>query len=887
MTKFVYLFEEGNANMRDLLGGKGAGLAEMTNLGMPVPRGFTITSEACNDYYAKNKSIADNIREEISKSLDTLQEETGKELGNPEKPLLVSVRSGARASMPGMMDTVLNLGLNDQVVEGLASLTDNRRFAYDSYRRFIMMFADVVMEIDKQEFESILDAAKAARGVEADIDLTAEDLEDVTHKSLARYEEIKGEPFPQDPIVQLYEAVEAVFRSWDNPRAQYYRRMNNIPHSWGTAVNVQEMVYGNMGNDSGSGVAFSRSPSIGDNHIYGEFLPNAQGEDVVAGVRTPVDLEKMKEWLPEVYDQFTDLAKRLESHYGDMQDIEFTIEKGKLFLLQTRNGKRTAQAAMKIAVDMYEEGLVSKERALMQINPVSLDTLLHPRFSEEELKKVKPICSGLPASPGAASGSIVFDANEARKQALKGRKVILIRQETSPEDIEGMNLAQGILTARGGMTSHAAVVARGMGKPCITGCSSLLIDEKNKTVTIDGVDYKKGDILSLDGSTGQVYADEIPTVDAEIAGNFETIMEWAKEISKMNVRANADKAEDVAKAIELGAGGVGLTRTEHMFFEKDRIFDFRKMILSKTKEEREEALKVIQPIQESDFEGIFRALNGLPATIRLLDPPLHEFLPKKGAEINELAESMGMKPKDVKKVIKSLQELNPMLGMRGCRLAIIFPEIPRMQTAAIIQAAINVYKEGIPVHPEIMVPLISTVKELHFLRQLISEEADRLIAEAGVDIHYTIGTMIEIPRAALTADEIGKEADFFSFGTNDLTQMGFGLSRDDAGRVLDAYYKQGIFENDPTAVLDQKGVGRMMDIAAREGRAANPNIHLGVCGEHGGEPSSVKFCQKLDFDYVSCSPFRVPIAILSAAQAEIESPREYLSSDLKKYFGRK
>lgn len=886
MTKFVYLFKEGNASMRELLGGKGANLAEMTNLDLPVPPGFTITAEACNAYYDQGEQIFEAIAEEIRQSLKTLQDETGKELGNPERPLVVSVRSGARASMPGMMDTVLNLGFNDQVAEGMAQLTHNRRFAYDAYRRFIMMFADVVMGIDKNEFEAIMDEVKKARGVTEDTELNAEDLEEVTRKSLARYEEIKGEPFPQDPTLQLMDAIEAVFRSWNNPRAQYYRRMNNIPHSWGTAVNVQEMVYGNMGENSASGVAFSRNPAVGDNHIYGEYLQNAQGEDVVAGVRTPVDLNNMKNWLPEVYDQFCDVAKRLEKHYGDMQDLEFTIEEGHLFLLQTRNGKRTAQAAIKIAVEMVEEGLVTKERALMQIDPASLDTLLHPRFDRDELAKAKAICKGLPASPGAASGQIVFSAQEANRQVLDGKKVILVRQETSPEDIEGMHIAEGILTARGGMTSHAAVVARGMGKCCITGCSELVIDEKAKTMTVKGVDYKEGEILSLDSSTGEVYAEEIHTVPAEIAGDFETVMTWAKETSKMNVRANADNPADVQKSLDLGAGGVGLTRTEHMFFEKDRIFQFRKMILAKSKEERLLALEKIRPIQQGDFEGIFRALKGLPATIRLLDPPLHEFLPKKEDEIKDLAESMDMEIEDVNKVIHSLQESNPMLGMRGCRLAVVFPEIAEMQTAAIIQAAINVKKEGIDVYPEIMVPLICTVKELSFLRKVISNVADKLIEESGIDIHYNVGTMIEIPRAALTADEIAPVADFFSYGTNDLTQMGFGLSRDDAGPVLDAYYQKGIFENDPTAILDQKGIGRLVKISSKEAREVKPEIHLGICGEHGGEPSSVKFLHGLNFDYVSCSPFRVPIAILSAAQAQIENPRDYLSTDLEHFFGR-
>lgn len=883
MKKFVYMFAEGNASMRELLGGKGANLAEMTGLGLPVPNGFTVSTEACIAYYDHGRKISEGIQEEIFEYLHKLEAATGKTLGDKNNPLLVSVRSGARASMPGMMDTVLNLGLNDEVVEGLAKLTNNRRFAFDAYRRFIMMFSDVVMEVHKDEFEALMDEAKKAKGVTEDTELDAEDLEKVAQASLARYKEIKGEDFPQDPKMQLIEAVEAVFRSWNNPRAIYYRQMHNIPASWGTAVNVQEMVFGNMGDDSGSGVAFSRNPATGENKVYGEFLINAQGEDVVAGVRTPINLEEMKTWNVDIYNQFSDIAKRLEKHYGDMQDLEFTIERSKLFILQTRNGKRTAQAAMRVAVEMVEEGMVSKERALQQIDPRSLDALLHPMFDEAALKKAQPVAKGLPASPGAASGEIVFSAEEARLAKEAGKKVILVRLETSAEDIEGMNLSEGILTARGGMTSHAAVVARGMGKCCVSGCADLTIDEAACKAYLKDLALNKGDVISIDGTTGQVYAGAIPSVEAHITGYFSTVLNWANETRQMNVRANADTPKDAAKALELGAGGIGLVRTEHMFFEKDRIFEFRQMILAKNEEERRAALAKILPIQRGDFEGIFRAMQGLPVTIRLLDPPLHEFLPHEENEMKELADAMGISLDEIKRVVHGLAEANPMLGMRGCRLAVVFPEIAEMQVEAIISAALNVQKEGIKVYPEIMVPLISVDKELEYLRKIITDKADQLIKEAGQDLHYLVGTMIEIPRAALTSDEIAQHADFFSYGTNDLTQMGYGLSRDDAGRVLDTYYQKGIFESDPTAILDQKGVGRLVKISSQEAREVKPEIHLGICGEHGGEPSSIHLCHDLNFDYVSCSPYRVPIAILAAAQAQIEKPRDYVSVDFREH----
>lgn len=887
MTKFVYMFKEGNATMRNLLGGKGANLCEMMNIGLPVPHGFTISTEACTAYYKDGREISPEINDQIFAALKKMEQETGKVFGDKHNPLLVSVRSGARASMPGMMDTILNLGLNDEVVEGLIELSGNPRFAYDSYRRFITMFADVVMGIDKNNFEAILDDLKKQKGVELDTDLDADDMKEMAKRSLARYAELKGEAFPQEPREQLIEAVKAVFRSWMNDRAIYYRHMNNIPSDWGTAVNVQEMVYGNMGEDSGTGVAFSRNPATGEPGIYGEYLMNAQGEDVVAGIRTPFHIDHMKEQLPEVYKQFVDVINTLEKHYGDMQDIEFTIEKGKLFMLQCRNGKRTAQAALRVAVDMVNEGLVDKKKALLQIDPNTLDALLHPMFDQKALKAAKKIAKGLPASPGAAAGQIVFTAEDAKAAKEAGKKVILVRLETSPEDIVGMNVSEGILTVRGGMTSHAAVVARGMGKCCVSGCAEASVNEKAKTCTIGGKVYHEFDEMSLDGSTGQVYEGLVPTVPAEISGNFETIMNWSDEIRQMSVRTNADTPKDAKKARELGAGGIGLTRTEHMFFEQDRIFQFRRMILAKTEEERRAALAKIEPIQQGDFEGIFQAMDGFPVTIRLLDPPLHEFLPHTEPEMKELADSMGIKLADVQQVVKDLHELNPMLGLRGCRLSIVYPEIAEMQTAAIIKAALKVQKDGVKVFPEIMVPLISCAKELAFVRNVICKVADELIAKSGQSLKYHVGTMIEIPRAALTAKEVVQQADFFSFGTNDLTQMGYGLSRDDAGKILETYYEKGIFENDPTAILDQVGIGRLMEICAKESREVKPEVHLGICGEHGGQPDSIAFCHSLNFDYVSCSPFRVPIARLAAAQSEIRNPREYRSTDLKQYFDKK
>lgn len=880
MTKYVYNFNEGKSDMRNLLGGKGANLCEMTNLGMPVPRGFVITTEACTRYYDDEKQIAAEIKKEIEDHIATLEKQTGKQLGSVENPLLVSVRSGARTSMPGMMDTILNLGLNDEVVEGLAKLTDNPRFAYDSYRRFITMFSDVAIGIDRQLFEAEIDKIKEKKNIETDHEMDTEDMKFLVKTYKEIYERERKEPFPQDPQVQLFHAIEAVFGSWNNERAIYYRRMNNIPGSWGTAVNVQEMVYGNMGESSGTGVAFSRNPATGEDKVYGEYLMNAQGEDVVAGIRTPFPMDHMAEQFPDLYKQFVDAAKNLEKHYGDMQDMEFTIENGKLFFLQTRNGKRTATAAVKVAVDMVESGLVSKEKALMQIDPNSLNALLHPSFDTKALAAETPITKGLPASPGAASGQVVFTAADARAWHEAGKEVILVRLETSPEDIEGMNLAQGILTVRGGMTSHAAVVARGMGKCCICGCSEVSIDAKAKTFTVNGHTVKEGDEISLDGTTGTVYLGKVKMAPAEMSENFKKIMAYADEVRVMNVRANADTPQDATNARNLGAGGIGLVRTEHMFFSKDRIFAFRKMILAKTAEEREKALATILPIQQNDFEGIFEAMADLPVTIRLLDPPLHEFLPKQETEIKELADAAGLPVSAIHQVIEELAELNPMLGMRGCRLAIYHPEIPRMQTAAIIRAALAVQKKGIKVYPEIMVPLVATYKELDYLRKIITEEADRIIAEEKGDLKYLVGTMIEIPRAALTADEVARYADFFSFGTNDLTQMGYGLSRDDAGAILDTYYKEGIFETDPTAHLDIAGVGQLVQMGAEKGRKTNPEVHLGICGEHGGDPSSIEFCHQQNFDYVSCSPFRVPIAKLAAAQAQIKNARPEQSHDL-------
>ncbi|MDI9490376.1 MAG: pyruvate, phosphate dikinase [Bacillota bacterium] len=873
MQKFVYMFEEGNATMRELLGGKGANLAEMTNLGLPVPGGFTVTTDACTRYYQDGEQIADEIQQEIKDSMAKLEKNSGKTFGDPKNPLLVSVRSGARASMPGMMDTVLNLGLNDEVVEGLADLFDNRRFALDSYRRFIMMFSDVVMEIDKVNFERIFDTVKEEKGIELDTDLTADDLDNIVADYKAMYKELTGNDFPADPFEQLLLSITAVFRSWNNDRAIYYRRMNNIPSEWGTAVNVQEMVYGNMDDTCGTGVAFTRDPATGANELYGEYLMNAQGEDVVAGVRTPEPISHLKDQSAELYQEFKDYGEVLEKHYGDMQDLEFTIERGKLFVLQTRSGKRTAQAALRIAVEMVEEGLVTKEKALMTIDPNQLNSLLHPQFDEEKLAAAEPIAKGLPASPGAATGSIVFTAEHASAEAEKGNSVILVRDETSAEDIEGMHAAEGILTVRGGMTSHAAVVARGMGTCCVAGCAAVNISEDEDYMVIEGVTYHEGDKISLDGSTGFVYAGEIETVKATISDHMQTIMDWVDEIRVLKVRTNADSPEDSQVAIELGAEGIGLTRTEHMFFAADRILPFRRMIVADTEEERRSALDKILPVQQADFEGIFEVMAGRPVTIRLLDPPLHEFLPTEEEEIEQLAKDLNLDLDDLKSKIRSLEEVNPMLGHRGCRLAISYPEVAEMQTAAIIGAALAQTTEEQPIIPEIMVPLIGDVKEFEFLRDVIVATADKLIADSGKELEYHVGTMIEIPRAALTSEKIAKEADFFSYGTNDLTQMSYGLSRDDAGKILDTYIQRGIYDADPTAHLDLEGVGRLMKISAEEGRKGKADIKLGICGEHGGDPGAVEYCHSLNFDYVSCSPYRVPIAKLAAAQAQIKNPR--------------
>ena len=871
MTKYVYLFKEGNASMKNLLGGKGANLAEMTGLGLPVPRGFTISTEACNRYYDDNEMIASEVEKEIFDTLEKTETIVGKKLGDAQNPFLVSVRSGARASMPGMMDTILNLGLNDEVVIGLARLTDNDRFAYDSYRRFITMFADVVMEIDKNKFEKEFEAVKESRGVTLDTQLDAEAMKEVVSRYLRVYQENKGEPFPQDPKVQLMESIKAVFRSWNNDRAVYYRRMNDIPGSWGTAVSVQEMVYGNMGDTSGTGVAFTRNPATGEKKLYGEFLMNAQGEDVVAGIRTPQTIDKLKDSMPDMYNQFADIANTLENHYKDMQDMEFTIERGKLFMLQTRNGKRTAAAAMRVAVEMVAEGLNTKEEAIMKIDPKQLDALLHPTFEPKALKAAVPIAHGLPASPGAATARVYFTADDAKTASDLGESVMLVRLETSPEDLAGMDVSKGILTGRGGMTSHAAVVARGMGKCCVSGCSELTIKEEEKYFqTKDGKKYFEGDWISLDGSTGNVYAGKIQTEEATLSGDFRTIMQWSDEFRTMKVRANADTIRDAKVAFDLGAQGIGLCRTEHMFFETERIFAFRQMIVAKDESQRRTALAKILPYQQADFEGLFHAMKGFPVTIRLLDPPLHEFLPQSAADIADLAEALEMDKEELKDFIDSLHELNPMLGHRGCRLAVTYPEIAEMQTQAIIAAAITVNREGGPqVVPEIMVPLVCEVKELKFVKNIIVRTADQMIKESGVPLVYKVGTMIEIPRAALTADAIAVEAEFFSFGTNDLTQMTYGLSRDDAGKILDAYYQKKIFENDPTARLDTVGVGKLMQIATEGGRATRPDIKLGICGEHGGDPSSIEFCNTLGFSYVSCSPFRVPIARLAAAQAAV------------------
>ncbi len=868
--KWVYGFNEGNAQMRELLGGKGANLAEMTNLGLPIPMGFTITTEACTDYYKSGRKVSNEIQRQIFQALRWLEKENGKLFGDNSDPLLVSVRSGARVSMPGMMDTILNLGLNDISVEGFARKTNNPRFAYDSYRRFIQMFSDVVMEIPKSKFEKIIDEIKEKKGVKFDIDLDVDDMKELINRFKALYKETIGKEFPQEPAVQLLEAVKAVFRSWDNPRANVYRRMNDIPGDWGTAVNIQTMVFGNMGNTSGTGVAFTRNPATGARGIYGEYLIDAQGEDVVAGVRTPQPISKLEEDMPNCYAEFIRLAQKLESHYRDMQDMEFTIQEGKLYFLQTRNGKRTAEAAINIACDLVEEGMITPEEALMRIEAKSLDQLLHPTFDAEALKKGKVIGHALPASPGSAAGKVYFTAEDAKNAAAAGERVILVRLETSPEDIEGMHAAEGILTARGGMTSHAAVVARGMGTCCVSGCNDLKVYEEEKKFELNGTTYLEGDYISLDGSTGTIYEGDIPTVEAEISGNFGCIMRWADQYRKMQVRTNADTPADTENAVRLGAEGIGLCRTEHMFFEAERIPKFRRMILSETVEQREAALAELLPYQRQDFIGMYKALRGRPMTVRFLDPPLHEFLPKTEAEMRELADSMGMTYEQVKANCDAMHEFNPMMGLRGCRLSVIYPEISRMQTRAVIEAAIAVKKEtSYDIVPEIMVPLIGERKELLFVKNIIVETAEAVMKEQGYFLNYKVGTMIEIPRAALTADEVAKEADFFSFGTNDLTQMTFGFSRDDAGKFLEAYYDQKIYEFDPFSKLDQEGVGQLMRMAVEKGRRENPMLHCGICGEHGGDPSSVAFCQELGLNYVSCSPFRVPIARLAAAQATI------------------
>lgn len=872
MTKYVYAFKEGNKDMRNLLGGKGANLAEMTGIGLPVPRGFTVTTEACIKYYDDGEDISNEIKDEISEHLSSLEKETGKTFGDKENPLLVSVRSGARASMPGMMDTVLNLGLNDEVASGFAKVTNNPRFVYDSYRRFIQMFADVVMGFPKSSFERKFDVIKEEKGVKYDTELTAEDLMEVVEIYKEEYKKHAGSDFPQDPKVQLMEAVKAVFRSWNNDRAITYRRLNDIPSSWGTAVNVQEMVYGNRGDDSGTGVAFTRNPATGEKKLFGEYLMNAQGEDVVAGIRTPKTIDTLKETMPDCYNEFVRICNTLENHYKDMQDMEFTIENGKLFMLQTRNGKRTAQAALKIAVDLVNEGMITKEEALLKVEPKQLDQLLHPNFDAVALKNGKVVAKGLAASPGAATGKIYFTAEDVMEANKKGEKdILLVRLETSPEDIEGMNIAHGILTIRGGMTSHAAVVARGMGTCCVSGCGELVIDEEAKTVkTQDGKIYHEGDWMSLDGSTGNVYGEQIKTVEPEISGDFETFMGWADSVRRLKVRTNADTPRDAIQARKFGAEGIGLCRTEHMFFEEERIFNFRRMIAADTVEMREEALEKILPYQRKDFEGLFEAMEGDPVVIRYLDPPLHEFLPHTDDEIRPLAESLGMSFESLKERVESLKEFNPMMGHRGCRLAITYPEIAKMQTRAVIEAAINVNKKGMNITPEIMIPLVGDINELKYVKKVVTDTADKVIADAGVNLSYKVGTMIEIPRAAVTADEIAKEAEFFSFGTNDLTQMTFGFSRDDAAKFLNEYYTKGIFENDPFAKLDQNGVGKLVEMAAKLGRETRPNIHMGICGEHGGEPSSVEFCHRVGLDYVSCSPFRVPLARLAAAQAVVK-----------------
>ena len=874
--KYCYLFSEGNATMRELLGGKGANLAEMTNIGLPVPQGFTISTEACTKYYDDGRKINDEIMAEINEYIVKMEGITGKKFGDKENPLLVSVRSGARASMPGMMDTILNLGLNEDVVAVMAEKSNNERWAWDCYRRFIQMYSDVVMEVGKKYFEELIDKMKAEKGVTQDVELDANDLKELAGQFKAEYKAKIGEDFPSDPKEQLMGAIKAVFRSWDNPRANVYRRDNDIPYSWGTAVNVQSMAFGNMGDDCGTGVAFTRDPATGAKGLFGEFLTNAQGEDVVAGVRTPMHIQEMEQKFPEAFKEFTEVCKTLEDHYRDMQDMEFTVEHGKLYMLQTRNGKRTAQAALKIACDLVDEGMRTEEEAVAMIDPRNLDTLLHPQFDAKALKAATPIGKGLGASPGAACGKIVFTAEDAVEWADRGEKVVLVRLETSPEDITGMKAAQGILTVRGGMTSHAAVVARGMGECCVSGCSAINMDEANKKFELGGKTFVEGDVISIDGTTGNIYDGAIATVDAQIAGEFGRIMAWADKYRVLKVRTNADTPADAKKARELGAEGIGLCRTEHMFFEADRIAAFREMICSDTVEEREAALAKIEPMQQADFEALYEALEGCPVTIRFLDPPLHEFVPTEEADIEALAKAQGKSVETIKNIIASLHEFNPMMGHRGCRLAVTYPEIAKMQTKAVIKAALNVKKNhpDWTIVPEIMIPLVGDVKELKYVKNFVVETADAVIKEAGADLKYEVGTMIEIPRAALTADEIAKEAEFFCFGTNDLTQMTYGFSRDDAGKFLNAYYDAKIFENDPFAKLDQTGVGKLMEMAIKLGKATRPDMHIGICGEHGGDPSSVEFCHKIGLTYVSCSPFRVPIARLAAAQAAIKNPRK-------------
>ncbi|WP_368235409.1 pyruvate, phosphate dikinase [Clostridium perfringens] len=872
--QYVYLFNEGNASMKNLLGGKGANLSEMTILGIPVPQGFTVTTEACNKYYEDDKKISQDIIEEIENKMSELEKITGKKFGSLENPLLVSVRSGARVSMPGMMDTILNLGLNDESVEAMAKLTNNPRFAYDSYRRFIQMFADVVMGVEKRLFEDLLDEVKEEKGYKIDTDLTAEDLKDLVVKFKALYKKEKGEDFPSNPKEQLIEAVTAVFRSWNNPRAIVYRRLNDIPGEWGTAVNVQEMVFGNKGETSGTGVAFSRNPANGDNELYGEYLMNAQGEDVVAGIRTPEPISHLEAQNPEIYKKFTDIVNTLEKHYRDMQDMEFTIEDGKLYFLQTRNGKRTAQAALKIAVDLVEEGMLTKEEAILKVEPKQLDTLLHPAFASDGLKEAKIVAKGLPASPGAACGKIAFTAEEAKERKANGENVVLVRLETSPEDIEGMIAAEGILTVRGGMTSHAAVVARGMGTCCVAGCGELKVNEEARTLEVNGQVLTFDDYISIDGSTGHIYAEQVKTVSPEITGHFATFMGWADEIRKLKVRTNADTPRDTRQAVEFGAEGIGLCRTEHMFFAEDRILAVREMILAKNEDSRRVALEKLLPMQREDFIGMYEALEERPATIRFLDPPLHEFLPSEEEDINALAKEIGVSPAEIKNVVAELHEFNPMMGHRGCRLAVSYPEIAEMQTRAVIEAAIEVKKnKGYNIVPEIMIPLIGEIKELKYVKNVVVETAKTVMEEKGVQLDYKVGTMIEIPRAALTADKIAEEAEFFSFGTNDLTQMTFGFSRDDAAKFLKDYYEKGIYEQDPFAKLDQEGVGELMRIACEKGKATRSDIKLGICGEHGGDPSSVEFCHNLGLNYVSCSPYRVPLARLAAAQAQVKNKR--------------